>query len=81
MYIGMIGGFMFILVQLILIVDFAHTWAESWVEKYEENESRGWYAALVGATLTMYGLVIAGVVMLFIIFSKVRYFVLPLLNC
>ncbi|XP_044750598.1 probable serine incorporator isoform X3 [Coccinella septempunctata] len=70
MYFGMIGGFMFILIQLILIVDFAHTWAESWVEKYEENESRGWYAALVGATLTMYGLVIAGVVLLFIFFSK-----------
>ncbi|KAK9879794.1 hypothetical protein WA026_006854 [Henosepilachna vigintioctopunctata] len=70
MYFGMIGGFMFILIQLILIVDFAHSWAESWVENYEENESKGWYAALVGATLFMYGLTITGVVLLFVFFSK-----------
>ncbi|XP_045472713.1 probable serine incorporator isoform X2 [Harmonia axyridis] len=70
MYFGMIGGFIFVLIQLILIVDFAHTWAESWVEKYEENESKGWYAALVGATFAMYGLVIVGVIMLFVFFSK-----------
>jgi hypothetical protein len=42
MYFGMIGGFAFILIQLILIVDFAHSWAERWVAQYEETESRGW---------------------------------------
>jgi len=42
MYFGMIGAFVFILIQLILIVDFAHSWAENWYAKFEENESRGW---------------------------------------
>lgn len=34
MWIGLIGGFSFIVVQLVLIVDFAHTWAEAWVGEY-----------------------------------------------
>lgn len=42
MYFGMIGAFVFIFVQLILIVDFAHSWAENWVSKYEQTESRKW---------------------------------------
>lgn len=42
MYFGMIGGFLFILIQLVLIIDFAHSWAEAWVDKYEETESKGW---------------------------------------
>ena len=34
---------MFILIQLVLVIDFAHRWAESWVEKYEETSSKSWY--------------------------------------
>ena len=41
MYFGMIGGFLFILIQLVLIIDFAHSWAEAWVGNYEESESKG----------------------------------------
>lgn len=42
MYFGIIGAFIFIIVQLILIVDFAHSWAENWVSKYEQTESKKW---------------------------------------
>lgn len=41
MYFGMVGGFLFILIQLVLIIDFAHSWAEAWVGNYEETESKG----------------------------------------
>jgi len=44
MYFGMIGAFLFILIQLILIVDFAHSWADKWVTNYQETGSRGWFA-------------------------------------
>lgn len=43
MYIGLAGAFLFIIIQLILLIDFAHGWAENWVEKYEETESKCYY--------------------------------------
>jgi hypothetical protein len=43
MVIGMIGGFLFLLIQLVLIVDFAHAWNESWLGKYEESQSKWWF--------------------------------------
>ncbi|XP_015596537.1 serine incorporator 1 isoform X2 [Cephus cinctus] len=69
MYFGMIGGFLFIIIQLILIVDFAHSWADAWVANYEETESKGWYAALLGATFLNYALAITGVVLLYVYFT------------
>lgn len=71
MYFGMIGGFLFILIQLILIVDFAHSLAETWVGNYEETESKGWYCALISVTFFNYALTITGVTLLFVFFTKV----------
>lgn len=70
MYFGMIGGFLFIIIQLILIIDFAHSWAESWVGNYEETESKGWYAALIGMTLFNYALTITWIVLLYVFYTK-----------
>ncbi|XP_054011504.1 serine incorporator 1 isoform X2 [Hylaeus anthracinus] len=69
MYFGMIGGFLFIIIQLILIVDFAHSWADAWVGNYVDTGSKGWYAALLGATLFNYAVSITGIVLLFIYFT------------
>ncbi|XP_032679736.1 probable serine incorporator isoform X3 [Odontomachus brunneus] len=69
MYFGMIGGFLFIIIQLILIVDFAHSWADAWVGNYEETESKGWYAALLGASFFNYAVSIAGIVLLYVYFT------------
>jgi hypothetical protein len=71
MYFGMVGGFCFILIQLILIVDFAHSWAEAWVGNYEETESRGWYFALMAITFLNYALTLTGTILLFVFFTKV----------
>lgn len=42
--VGSAGAFLFILIQLVLLVDFAHSWNESWVDNMETGNSRGWYA-------------------------------------
>lgn len=70
MYFGMIGGFLFIVIQLILIIDFAHSWANNWVEKYEESQSKGWYCALLSFTLLHYALAIAAVVLFYIFYTQ-----------
>ncbi|CAH0722656.1 unnamed protein product, partial [Brenthis ino] len=70
MIFGMIGGFGFIVIQLILIIDFAHSWAEKWVSNYEESQSRGWYTALLLAMLTCYALTLTGIVLLYVYYTK-----------
>ncbi|XP_029177106.1 probable serine incorporator isoform X2 [Nylanderia fulva] len=69
MYFGMLGGFLFIIIQLILIVDFAHSWADAWVGNYEETESKGWYAALLGASFFNYAVSITGIVLLYVYYT------------
>lgn len=69
MYFGLIGGFFFILIQLVLVVDFAHRWAESWVEKYEESNSKTWYCALIGFTFLQYALCITAVVLFYVYYT------------
>lgn len=42
-YFGIVGSFMFILIQLILLIDFAHSWNEVWVRNAEEGNGKCWY--------------------------------------
>jgi len=50
MHFGMIGGFMFIIIQLVLIIDFAHSWAESWGEYHKQSNDTSWFYALLAVT-------------------------------
>ncbi|KAF1751490.1 hypothetical protein GCK72_018044 [Caenorhabditis remanei] len=69
MYIGLLGGFMFILIQLILIVDFAHGLAEAWVTSYEESESNYCYAGLLVTVFGGFALALAAVIIMFIFYT------------
>ncbi|XP_065836621.1 probable serine incorporator isoform X2 [Oscarella lobularis] len=65
--IGMIGGFLFILIQLLVLVDFAHSWAESWVQKAEDNKA--WYYMMLVASFICYAAVLAALILLAIFFT------------
>lgn len=41
--VGSAGAFFFILIQLVLLVDFVHSWNESWVEKMDTGNAHLWY--------------------------------------
>eukprot|EP00088_Acartia_fossae_P003572 TRINITY_DN1150_c1_g1_i11.p1 TRINITY_DN1150_c1_g1~~TRINITY_DN1150_c1_g1_i11.p1 ORF type:complete len:493 (-),score=157.01 TRINITY_DN1150_c1_g1_i11:459-1937(-) len=75
MVIGMIGGFLFILIQLVLIIDFVHSWNETWYGNYEEEGGEGcsqggrWLAALLTCTGLLYSACIAAIVLLFVYYT------------
>uniref|UniRef100_A0A672FHS6 Serine incorporator 1 n=1 Tax=Salarias fasciatus TaxID=181472 RepID=A0A672FHS6_SALFA len=68
-YVGMAGAFCFILIQLVLLIDFAHSWNESWVEKMEEGNSRCWYAALLSVTTLNYLLSLVSLVLFYVYYT------------
>uniref|UniRef100_A0A8C2WSW2 Serine incorporator 1 n=1 Tax=Cyclopterus lumpus TaxID=8103 RepID=A0A8C2WSW2_CYCLU len=68
--VGCVGAFCFILIQLVLLVDFAHSWNESWVDKMETGNSRCWYAALLAVTILNYILSCIAVVLFFVFYTK-----------
>ncbi|VDN10610.1 unnamed protein product [Dibothriocephalus latus] len=76
MFFGIVLGFLYILVQLVLLVDFAHSWNEMWVNAYEETESRIYACALLFTTFFFYGLSIAAVVLFYIYFGNASICVL-----
>ena len=69
MYFGLIGAFLFILIQLVLLVDFAHSWNSAWVERMEDTGSKVWAGLLLFFTFLMYGVAVAGIVCLYIYFT------------
>ncbi|XP_036605179.1 serine incorporator 3 [Trichosurus vulpecula] len=69
-YIGMSGAALYILIQLILLVDFAHSLNESWVNRMEEGNARCWYAVLLSFTSFFYILSFIGVVLLYVFYTK-----------
>lgn len=50
--IALAAAFLFILIQLVLLVDFAHSWAESWIAKVEDEE-RCYLTALAVCSFTL----------------------------
>ncbi|KAG5271460.1 hypothetical protein AALO_G00180070 [Alosa alosa] len=68
-YFGIVGSFMFILIQLILLIDFAHSWNEIWVRNAEEG-GKGWYAGLLIFTVLHYALSFAAVVLFYVYYTK-----------
>lgn len=70
MWFGMIGGFLFLLIQLILIVDFAHAWNERWLGNYEDSQSKWWFVGLLFFTILFYLLSITLIVLFYIFYTN-----------
>ncbi|GAA5957925.1 hypothetical protein JCM3765_006207 [Sporobolomyces pararoseus] len=53
-YVSLIGSTVFILIGLVLLIDFAHSWSETCLEKWEKTDSPFWKWTLIGSTLGLY---------------------------
>lgn len=58
-YVSLIGATIFILLGLVLLVDFAHSWSETCLEKWENSDSNLWQFILIGSTAGMYAATIS----------------------
>ncbi|XP_062842327.1 serine incorporator 1-like isoform X2 [Trichomycterus rosablanca] len=68
--VGVVGAFGFILIQLILLVDFAHSWNESWIEKVENGSSRLWSCLLKSVTGLNYALSVTAAALMFRFYAQ-----------
>jgi hypothetical protein len=58
-YVSLVGATVFILLGLVLLVDFAHSWTETCLENWEKYNNNLWQWILIGSTAGMYGATIA----------------------
>ncbi|KAG8197662.1 hypothetical protein JTE90_001591 [Oedothorax gibbosus] len=64
MYTAMGGASIFIIIQLMLIVDFAHAWTDNWLRRVSDGGSNCWFVAMVFCAMIIYTAVVIGIVMI-----------------
>ncbi|XP_073319351.1 serine incorporator 2 [Pagrus major] len=69
-YFGVVGSFIFIIIQLILLVDFAHSWNQSWLERAEEGNRKCWFAALLSVTIINFALAFTAIVLFYVFYTR-----------
>uniref|UniRef100_A0A4W5KDN3 Serine incorporator 5 n=1 Tax=Hucho hucho TaxID=62062 RepID=A0A4W5KDN3_9TELE len=66
-YVGAGGGFIFLLIQLMLLVEFAHRWNTNWSSGV--NDNRLWYGALAMVTLVLFSIAVGAVVFMALFYT------------
>ncbi len=69
-YMALFLATVFIVVGLVLLIDFAHTWSETCLDNWERTESNFWKYTLIGSTLGMYAIAIAVTGVLYAYFAS-----------
>ncbi|KAM3845985.1 serine incorporator 5 isoform 3-T3 [Vipera latastei] len=67
-YVGATGGFLFIIIQLILLVEFAHKWNKNWTSGTKHNQL--WYGSLALVTLILYSVAVGALVVMAVFYTR-----------
>eukprot|EP00753_Platysulcus_tardus_P008474 PLAT16042.2.p1 GENE.PLAT16042.2~~PLAT16042.2.p1 ORF type:complete len:440 (+),score=159.38 PLAT16042.2:26-1321(+) len=63
--IARVASALFLVIQILILIDFAYTWNESWVARGE----RKWDAAVLICSLAMYVVALVGIILMFVYFG------------
>ncbi|KAF7687336.1 hypothetical protein HF521_014564 [Silurus meridionalis] len=66
-YVGAAGGFLFLVIQLMLLVQFAHRWNQNWSAGVDHNKL--WYAALSLAALVLFSIAVGALIFMAIYYT------------
>uniref|UniRef100_A0A8D0GR15 Serine incorporator 2 n=1 Tax=Sphenodon punctatus TaxID=8508 RepID=A0A8D0GR15_SPHPU len=69
-FFGVVGSFLFILIQLILLIDFAHSWSQVWLRNADTGNAKCWYSALFILTFIFYAVSLTAVVLLYVYYTQ-----------
>ncbi|KAL7988988.1 hypothetical protein Chor_007907 [Crotalus horridus] len=67
-YVGATGGFLFIIIQLILLVEFAHKWNKNWTSGTKHNQL--WYGSLALVTLILYSVAVGALIVMAVFYTR-----------
>lgn len=67
---ALVCSVVFLFIQLVLLVDFAHSWSESWLAKYNDDPTQIiWLRLLIAATVLIYIAALAAIIAMFVLFG------------
>ena len=69
MYLSLTGGFMFLMFQILLVIDLGSSWSVAWAEKLETGHTKLWYLALALVTMVIFLVSFAALVAFYIYFT------------
>ncbi|XP_030423636.1 serine incorporator 5 [Gopherus evgoodei] len=67
-YVGVAGGILFILIQLILLVEFAHKWNKNWTAGITRNKL--WYGLLALGILILYSIAVGALILMAVFYTR-----------
>lgn len=67
-YISLVGSIVFVVIQLFLLIDFAHAWNDSWVNRFHETQNKNWFRLLLFVTVLLLCLALAGTILMYVFF-------------
>lgn len=67
---GLTAAIFFIVIQIVLLVDFAHSWAENWIERAQENDNKWWYILMLIFAIVFYVASLVAIILLYVFFTE-----------